>query len=121
LKGLSLGVEHKRLHTAGSLPTPVFPAMHDGTQPPLGVMETTHPSLFGASTDVVPAAKLSRNFSFEGIIFKMLSDACGFPHFLSRFVKRILFSFEGIRITGTCFGIVRFPVDALQSFLRIFF
>ena len=36
-------------------PTPVWPAITAGTQPPLGVTETTQPSASEASTDVVPA------------------------------------------------------------------
>src|SRR5687768_5499499 len=41
------------------MPMPEFPAMHAGTQPPLGVMETTQPSLSAASTVVVPNQSLS--------------------------------------------------------------
>ncbi len=36
-------------------PTPVRPAMTAGTHPPLGVMDTTHPSASAASMLVVPA------------------------------------------------------------------
>jgi uncharacterized protein YeaC (DUF1315 family) len=36
-------------------PMPVLPAMTAGTQPPLGVTDTTHPSSSAACTEVVPA------------------------------------------------------------------
>ena len=38
-------------------PTPVAPATTAGTQPPLGVTDTTHPSASAASIEVVPAPK----------------------------------------------------------------
>jgi hypothetical protein len=34
---------------------PVSPAMTAGSQPPLGVTDTAHPSASAASTEVVPA------------------------------------------------------------------
>ena len=37
------------------MPTPVRPAMVTGSHPPLGVMDTTHPSASAACTEVVPA------------------------------------------------------------------
>ncbi len=40
-------------------PTPVVPAMTQGTQAPLGVTETTQPSLSAAWMEVVPVRKLS--------------------------------------------------------------
>src|SRR6185295_5449876 len=36
-------------------PTPVWPATNAGTQPPLGVIETTQPFASAACSDVVPA------------------------------------------------------------------
>ena len=36
-------------------PTPVWPAITAGIQPPLGVTDTTQPSSSAASMDVVPA------------------------------------------------------------------
>src|SRR5690606_36622624 len=41
------------------MPMPVFPAIHAGTHPPLGVMDTTHPSASAASTLVVPRSRRS--------------------------------------------------------------
>src|SRR6185436_5898440 len=41
------------------MPTPVRPAIQAGNQPPLGVIDTTQPSLSAASTDVVPIHILS--------------------------------------------------------------
>ena len=40
-------------------PTPVLPAMNAGTQPPLGVIETTQPSASAAWIDVVPTRNAS--------------------------------------------------------------
>ena len=44
-------------------PTPVCPAMTAGTQPPLGVTETTQPSASAASIEVVPRLNASLNAS----------------------------------------------------------
>jgi len=41
------------------MPIPVLPATQAGSQPPLGVMETTHPDVSAASTEVVPRHNLS--------------------------------------------------------------
>src|SRR5829696_6833930 len=42
-------------------PIPVRPAITAGTHPPLGVIDTTHPSASADSIDVVPAWNDSRN------------------------------------------------------------
>src|SRR5689334_24693969 len=44
-------------------PTPVLPAITAGTQPPLGVTETTQPLSSAASIEVVPAVNWRRNSS----------------------------------------------------------
>src|SRR6185436_9321639 len=51
-------------------PKPVLPAMNAGTQPPLGVIDTTQPSASAACIDVVPAMNawscvISYGASFE--------------------------------------------------------
>src|ERR1043165_1808567 len=43
------------------MPMPVLPAITAGIQPPLGVTDTTHPSLSAASTLVVPRRNVRSN------------------------------------------------------------
>src|SRR5215207_9917832 len=48
-------------------PTPVRPAITAGTQPPLGVIDTTHPASSAASIDVVPAWNCAENAESDRI------------------------------------------------------
>ncbi|MNI63200.1 hypothetical protein D3C85_997440 [compost metagenome] len=63
LKGFSVESSTK-LCIRWLMPMPVLPAMQAGNQPPLGVTETTQPSLSAASIEVVPLHKRSSYTSF---------------------------------------------------------
>src|SRR5690606_19925086 len=95
------------------MPMPVLPAMQAGTQPPLGVTETTQPSLSAVSMDVVPAAKSSKYFSFMGV-YKLL---CWLPQFFNRSLYGFTFPSNGYGSPGPIFGLLR---SGLISFARSF-
>jgi hypothetical protein len=66
-------------------PMPVSPAMKAGTQPPLGVAETTQPSASAARIEVVPARKAaSRSAAAAAEASPCTASSPGVPHFSSR-------------------------------------
>src|SRR4029079_12471518 len=109
LKGFSEEVMTK-LCMRWLIPTPVFPAIQAGNQPPLGVMDTTQPSLSAASTDVVPNHILSMyNGSLNEIVVSCVGRKLRLPSaddclFFKRSRYGFVFPSKGYGSPGPMFG-----------------
>src|SRR6185295_5424057 len=102
------------------MPMPVLPAITAGTQPPLGVTDTTQPSLSAASTLVVPARNVRSNSAsavgLHSAGFGLLGRSLTVCHWSSDALKGLVAPWNGYGSPGRASALLASsPIDFART------